>query len=511
MVGSNPGNPRRHRHRPMPAPEDGQHRIYKADTTRARSEGSGLGLAIASENARLHGGRIEAGHHRDRGALFTILLPVTEVNQAKPPGVLVTNCDNCRKGAAEMLMTRLAVVGAGVATAAAALSSPGAVPASANARPASMTSELRPGSVTIINTRTNKVSSTVRVGLVPTQVVTTPDGKTAYVLNVFSATVTQIKVGRTVTSKRVRLGTTALGLAMTPDGKKLYISRRQATIANLGSVLPVNAQTGAPGRPVNLPSGGGNTFGTITVVPNGRQVLAAEFLVGSKASEGVLPIRTATGRQGRLISFGRSFYQPIMMTVTPDSRTAFVLGADGTGKHGDLLTPIHLATGKAAKSLLLPSPQVAMAMTANGRFIYLADYLDNTVTVVRTATDSIVKRIQVSGAFSLTTSPDGKTVYAGGADPSTGIPEVVTIATASNSASTPILIGRDGGVITTIAVTPDGRTAYFAIISTSNVVVPMNTATRALGPPIPVGPRPMAIAIARHGSIMYVVDSNNQS
>ena len=51
-------------------------RFYKADTARARSEGSGLGLAIAWENARLHGGRIDAGNHSGGGATFTVSLPV---------------------------------------------------------------------------------------------------------------------------------------------------------------------------------------------------------------------------------------------------------------------------------------------------------------------------------------------------------------------------------------------------------------------------------------------------
>ncbi|HEX6519967.1 MAG TPA: HAMP domain-containing sensor histidine kinase [Streptosporangiaceae bacterium] len=51
-------------------------RFYKADTARARSEGSGLGLAIAWENARLHGGHIDAGNHSDGGAIFTVTLPV---------------------------------------------------------------------------------------------------------------------------------------------------------------------------------------------------------------------------------------------------------------------------------------------------------------------------------------------------------------------------------------------------------------------------------------------------
>ncbi|MGW6444378.1 ATP-binding protein [Lentzea sp. NPDC055074] len=50
-------------------------RFYKADTARSRSEGSGLGLAIAWENARLHGGTIEAANAPTGGAVFTLRLP----------------------------------------------------------------------------------------------------------------------------------------------------------------------------------------------------------------------------------------------------------------------------------------------------------------------------------------------------------------------------------------------------------------------------------------------------
>jgi two-component system sensor histidine kinase MtrB len=66
-------------HGPGLTPETIPHlfeRFYKADTARARSEGSGLGLAIAGENARLHGGRIDAGNHPGGGAVFTVRLPV---------------------------------------------------------------------------------------------------------------------------------------------------------------------------------------------------------------------------------------------------------------------------------------------------------------------------------------------------------------------------------------------------------------------------------------------------
>ncbi|MGK4585018.1 HAMP domain-containing sensor histidine kinase [Kitasatospora sp. HPMI-4] len=51
-------------------------RFYKADKARTRSEGSGLGLAIAQENARLHGGTIQAANAPDGGAVFTLVLPL---------------------------------------------------------------------------------------------------------------------------------------------------------------------------------------------------------------------------------------------------------------------------------------------------------------------------------------------------------------------------------------------------------------------------------------------------
>jgi len=50
-------------------------RFYKADASRARSDGSGLGLAIALENARLHGGDLQAANRQEGGAVFRLTLP----------------------------------------------------------------------------------------------------------------------------------------------------------------------------------------------------------------------------------------------------------------------------------------------------------------------------------------------------------------------------------------------------------------------------------------------------
>ena len=51
-------------------------RFWRADPARARTTGgTGLGLSIASEDARLHGGRLQAWGERGRGSQFVLTLP----------------------------------------------------------------------------------------------------------------------------------------------------------------------------------------------------------------------------------------------------------------------------------------------------------------------------------------------------------------------------------------------------------------------------------------------------
>jgi two-component system, OmpR family, sensor histidine kinase MtrB len=54
------------------------HRFWRADPSRVRTTGgTGLGLAIASEDTRIHGGRLEAWGAPEAGAQFRLVLPRT--------------------------------------------------------------------------------------------------------------------------------------------------------------------------------------------------------------------------------------------------------------------------------------------------------------------------------------------------------------------------------------------------------------------------------------------------
>ncbi|MFE1547630.1 ATP-binding protein [Streptomyces sp. NPDC058718] len=67
-------------------------RFYKADAARTRGtadaggQGSGLGTAIALENARLHGGTIDAADGPDGGAVFTLRLPLRRADDERRTG-----------------------------------------------------------------------------------------------------------------------------------------------------------------------------------------------------------------------------------------------------------------------------------------------------------------------------------------------------------------------------------------------------------------------------------------
>ncbi len=67
-------------------------RFYKADAARTRGtadaagQGSGLGTAIALENARLHGGTIDAADGPGGGAVFTLRLPLRRADDERRTG-----------------------------------------------------------------------------------------------------------------------------------------------------------------------------------------------------------------------------------------------------------------------------------------------------------------------------------------------------------------------------------------------------------------------------------------
>src|SRR5215831_18790396 len=140
--------------------------------------------------------------------------------------------------------------------------------------------------------------------------------------------------------------------------------------------------------------------------------------------------------------------------------------------------------------------------SARAQNAYITNSRDNTVSVIDTATNTVVGSpiLVGSGPQGVAVTPDGSKVYVTNFNDDT----VSVIATATNTVATIPVGSFPAGV----AVTPDGSKVYVANQFANNVSV-IDTATNTVvGFPISVGIHPLGVAVTPDGSNVYVVNFN---
>ncbi len=264
------------------------------------------------------------------------------------------------------------------------------------------------------------------------------------------------------------------------------------------AVSRVNVTTGKALRPVTA----GRGVDSMVITPDGATVYVASGLNNSngtacssvgpqRAASIVTPIATATGKTGTPIRAGEN---PGAMAITPDGRTVYVVSVASK-----LVTPIRVASGTTLRPIRLAEHGTAIAITPDGKTAYVigpgppspGPWGTGRITPIRTATDTALRPIDVGGNPSaIAITPDGATAYV------LTSTAVVPITTATNTAGKPISVGAYPG---RIVITPDGRTAY---VTSSLGVVPISTASNTAGQPIKADTGP--IAITPDGKTIYV-------
>ena len=81
----------------------------------------------------------------------------------------------------------------------------------------------------------------------PPAIAIAPDGKTAYVPNYQSGTVTPISTVTNTAGKPIKVGTGPIAIAFTPDGKTAYV-----VCLGADTVIPISTATNTPGTPIKV-------------------------------------------------------------------------------------------------------------------------------------------------------------------------------------------------------------------------------------------------------------------
>jgi YVTN family beta-propeller protein len=231
-----------------------------------------------------------------------------------------------------------------------------------------------------ISTATNKPGQQIPVAGVANTIVITPDGKTAYALSSGGvAAVTPINTATNKAGKPIRLDGSGFAMAITPNGKTLYVANWDQD-----TVTPIDTATNKAGRPIKV----GHLPGIIAITPNGKTAY-----VGNVDSQTVTPINTATNKAGRAIrvpvTMAPDTTGPANIVFTPAGDTAYVVGPP------DVVTPINTATDKAGRPIKVGRLPNCLAITANGRTLYVGNGDSNTVTPINTATNRPGRPIKV--------------------------------------------------------------------------------------------------------------------
>jgi YVTN family beta-propeller protein len=201
--------------------------------------------------------------------------------------------------------------------------------------------------VTTVNVATGKVGQTISVGEVgPNTVAFTPDGRTCYVANWG----TEEAPGNTVTPIRVTHGGAggkvmpSINVGLHPNWIAIGQDGRTAYVANKGSnsITPIDVSTNTAGTPVPVP---GPPI-EMEISPDGKTAYVA--IAGSSPEiDEVMPLdlSTTSAKVGPAIKL-KPGAQPHWIAFTPDGRTAYVVGNGNS-----TVTPITVATGKPGKPI----------------------------------------------------------------------------------------------------------------------------------------------------------------
>jgi YVTN family beta-propeller protein len=223
--------------------------------------------------------------------------------------------------------------------------------------------------VSVIDTATNKVLATIPVGQDPTGVAITSDGTQAYVTNQLDDSVSVIDTASNTVVATIQGFVIPIGVAVTPDGTYGRDNGRHQSFAYVTN---------------NVPSIDGSTF----------------------PASAVSVINTASNKVSATIPVGQD---PNGVAITADGTHAYVANQrDGTASvidtaHNKVVATIRVGAGPVGVAITSDETNPSMHNAPPRQpLAYVTNFVDNTVSVINTASNKVVATIRVgAGPFAV--------------------------------------------------------------------------------------------------------------
>jgi YVTN family beta-propeller protein len=322
--------------------------------------------------------------------------------------------------------------------------------------------------VTVLDTATEAVVTTVPVGAYPVRVALSPDGTRAYVSNRDADSVSVIDTGTDTVVATIPVGDSPTTLAVAPSGNEVYV------VVNGGAIQVIKSALGAVAATIPVPgSGGGLAF-----TPDGSRAYLA--------SGPISVIDTAS--RSVVHSFFADSGSATAVAVSPNGSRAY-FGTNGTDPFGGGagVAVLDTATNAVVATVTLGTLPGQIALAPDGSRAYVG-----------------VQAVWVNTGYGSAFIPGASVT-------------VIDTTTATQIAS--INLGSGGAAwflqntAAGIGITPDRSDVYVAIPRINSIAV-ISTSTNVVRQLVPVAGGPNGLAVVPDGSVPitpYAIDAVNDT
>jgi YVTN family beta-propeller protein len=301
--------------------------------------------------------------------------------------------------------------------------------------------------VSVVDLVKAAVVDTLKTGDGPAGLALSADGKFLYVVNSFSSDISILDLATGEEKKRFTAGNNPTGIEMSPDGKTVYVPSRRALIAPYGDTLKTeltiidgNRQRVTDRRSIEsaymmenvafTPSG---DLAILTMLRPKNYVPSIQVEQGFIMTYGIVIIENKeNGRAAQLlIDEPNSYYSdPFDIVITPDGKKAFITSSG--------VNCVSVVDIDSVRAILKESPPEmlrnyannlgisrrfiirrirtgadpkGLAMSPDGRFLYVAEQLEDRVAVISTENFEMLKTIDLGGPKRITVTREGRRLF----------------------------------------------------------------------------------------------------
>lgn len=297
------------------------------------------------------------------------------------------------------------------------------------------------GTVSVINSNTNAVITTITVGQFPRGAVVSPDGSRVYVSNftdccsVNPGSVSVIDTSSYTVIATIPVGNNPTGITITPDGSHVYVANYGFGAEN-GSVSVINTATNTVTTTITVPPGPWN----MAMSNNGTRLY-----VSSASSNAISVIDTGTNAVLSTISVPNS---PAGMVLNPSGSRLFVANQS--------VSVIDTATNAILTTIPTDPSTGLLAINSTGTRVYAS--ANDKVLVVDAINNVLITSIPMTPVpGQLAILPDDSKVYV----PIDNTNTTSVIDTASNTVTASVIVGTNPVVAAVEKPTPPVTTVTF--------------------------------------------------